>query len=70
LLAQSQSSTAQGISIILADFISFCPAGLDVAQKTAPNRMQILKDIVGFFGLTAEEILTREALEKSHRIVI
>jgi hypothetical protein len=32
--------------------------------------MQILKDVVRFFGLTLEEVLTREALEKPHRIVI
>jgi len=44
--------------------MSFC------AQKTAPNRIQILKEIVRSFGLNSEEILTREALEKPHTTVI
>jgi len=41
-----------------------------VAQKTAPNRSQILKEIARSFGLNPDEILTREALEKPHRTVI
>lgn len=45
-------------------------SGLSIAQKTTPNRIQNLKEIVRSFGLDPEEILTREALEKPHRTVI
>jgi hypothetical protein len=48
----------------------YAASGLSIAQKTAPNRIQMLKEIVRSFGLNPEEILTREALEKPHRTVI
>lgn len=48
----------------------YAASGLSRAQKTAPNRIQILKEIVRSFGLNPDEILTREALEKPHRTVI
>jgi hypothetical protein len=34
-------------------------SGLSITQKTAPNRIQILKEIARSFGLNSEEILTR-----------
>ena len=48
----------------------YAASGLSRAQKTAPNRIQILKEIVRSFGLNPDEILTREALEKPHRTVV
>ena len=45
-------------------------SGLSIAQKTAPNRIQMLEEIVRSFGLNPEEILTRETLESPHRAVI
>ena len=48
----------------------YAASGLSVAQKAAPNRIQILKEIVRSFGLNPDEILTREALEKPNRTVI
>ena len=48
----------------------YAASGLSRAQKAAPNRIQILKEIVRSFGLNPDEILTREALEKPHRTVI
>jgi hypothetical protein len=48
----------------------YAASGLSIAQKTAPNRIQILKEIVRSFGLNPEEILTKEALENPHRTVI
>ena len=41
-----------------------------ITQKTAPNRIQIIKEIVRSFGLNPEEILTREAIAKPHRTVV
>ena len=65
-------STYHDIQMKGIDFLRgiYVASGLSVAQKAAPNRIQILKEIVRSFGLNPDEILTREALEKPHRTVI
>jgi site-specific recombinase XerD len=48
----------------------YTASGLSITQKTAPNRIQILKEIIRSFGLNPEEIMTKEAEVKPHKTVI
>ena len=48
----------------------YTASGLSITQKTTPNRIQILKEIIRSFGLNPEEIMTKEAQVKPHKTVI
>ena len=45
-------------------------SGLSIKPKTRVNKLDALKEIIRAWGLTPEEILTRDAMREPHRTLI